>query len=122
MSRQGYPKQLLALLNDYSLLQNTALRLNGLEGLAAPIFVCNEAHRYLVQAQMAEIGFPDVQLILEPIGRNTAPAISLAALAAQEIDAEAMLLVLPSDHVFTKLDALHSGIRAATELATDGHL
>ena len=122
MSRQGYPKQLLALLNDHSLLQNTVLRLNGLHGLAAPILVCNEAHRYLVQSQMTEIGYPDVQVILEPVGRNTAPAISLAALAAQEVDPEAMLLVLPSDHVITKLDALHSGIRAATELATDGHL
>ena len=122
MSRQGYPKQLLALLNDHSLLQNTVLRLNGLRGLAAPILVCNEAHRYLVQSQMTEIGYPDVQVILEPVGRNTAPAISLAALAAQEVDPEAMLLVLPSDHVITKLDALHSGIRAATELATDGHL
>ncbi|HAB46068.1 MAG TPA: mannose-1-phosphate guanylyltransferase/mannose-6-phosphate isomerase, partial [Gammaproteobacteria bacterium] len=66
MSRQGYPKQLLALLNDHSLLQNTVLRLNGLHGLAAPILVCNEAHRYLVQSQMAEIGYPDVRLILEP--------------------------------------------------------
>ena len=89
MSRQGYPKQLLALLNDHSLLQNTVLRLNGLHGLAAPILVCNEAHRYLVQSQMAEIGYPDVRLILEPVGRNTAPAISLAALAAQEVDPEA---------------------------------
>ena len=71
MSRQGYPKQLLALLNDHSLLQNTVLRLNGLRGLAAPILVCNEAHRYLVQSQMAEIGYPDVRLILEPVGRNT---------------------------------------------------
>lgn len=122
MSRQGYPKQLLALLNDHSLLQNTVLRLNGLRGLAAPILVCNEAHRYLVQSQMAEIGYPDVRLILEPVGRNTAPAISLAALAAQEVDPEALLLVLPSDHVITKLAALHSGIRAATELATGGHL
>jgi mannose-1-phosphate guanylyltransferase/mannose-6-phosphate isomerase len=122
MSRQGYPKQLLALLNDHSLLQNTVLRLNGLEGLAAPILVCNEAHRYLVQSQMTEIGYPDVQVILEPVGRNTAPAIALAALAVQGVNPEAMLLVLPSDHVITKLDVLHSGIRAATELATDGHL
>lgn len=122
MSRQGYPKQLLALLNDHSLLQNTMLRLNGLDGLAAPILVCNDAHRYLVQSQMAEIGYPNVQMILEPVGRNTAPAIALAALAGQEIDADALLLVLPSDHVITALDALHSGIRAAAELATDGHL
>ena len=122
MSRQGYPKQLLSLLNNQSLLQNTCLRLNGLTELAAPILVCNEAHRYLVQSQMAEIGYPDVRLILEPVGRNTAPAIALAALAAQEINAEATLLVLPSDHVITELQALHSGIRAATELATEGHL
>lgn len=122
MSRQGYPKQLLKLLNDHSLLQNTVLRLNGLEQLAAPILVCNEAHRYLVQAQMAEIGYPAAQLILEPVGRNTAPAIALAALAAKTGDPASMLLVLPSDHAIIDIDAFHSGIRAATDLAAGGQL
>tara|TARA_B110000305_G_scaffold210276_1_gene243835 strand:+ start:228 stop:1646 length:1419 start_codon:yes stop_codon:yes gene_type:complete len=122
MSRQGYPKQLLKLLNDQSLLQNTVLRLDGLAQLAAPILVCNDAHRYLVQAQMAEIGYGDLQLILEPVGRNTAPAIALSALAAQTSNAEAMLLVLPSDHAITDIDAFHSGIRAATKLAAGGQL
>ena len=122
MSRQGYPKQLLKLLNDHSLLQNTVLRLNGLEQLAAPILVCNEAHRYLVQAQMAEIGYPEAQLILEPVGRNTAPAIALAALAAQTGDPASMLLVLPSDHAINDVNALYSGIRAAAELAAQGQL
>ena len=101
--------------------QGSALRMKG-EGFGAPVVMTNSDFRFIVAEQLQEIGIDPSAIVIEPEGRNTAPAISLAALAAQEVDPEALLLVLPSDHVITKLAALHSGIRAATELATGGHL
>ena len=104
LSRELYPKQLLPLLGTRTMLQETLLRLEGLPS-AAPVLVCNEAHRFLVAEQLRELRITPRAMVLEPFGRNTAPAIALAAHAALDgLDATAgaedpLLLVLPADHV-----------------------
>ncbi len=117
LSRKDYPKQFLALVDDKSLLQNTVLRLQNINPCAAPIIVCNEAHRFLVSAQLREIGVFNAQIILEPEGKNTAPAIGLAAYAAALSDADGILLVLPSDHVVTDSEAFVRASEDAVLLA-----
>jgi mannose-1-phosphate guanylyltransferase len=89
LSRELYPKQLLALVNDYSLLQNTVTRCDGHPDVTAPILVCNEEHRFLVAEQLREVEIAPASIILEPEGRNTAPAVALAAheVLKQEDDA-----------------------------------
>ncbi|WP_447926424.1 mannose-1-phosphate guanylyltransferase/mannose-6-phosphate isomerase [Vreelandella sp. EE27] len=105
VSREYYPKQFLNLhKDDISLLQEAAMRLNGIANVGEPIIVCNEEHRFLVAEQMQQLGLKNSQIILEPAGRNTAPALALAALAAAEIDPEAELLVMPADHVIKDVD------------------
>src|SRR5215831_19513655 len=81
LSRELYPKQLLPLMGEHTMLQDTALRLNGMNA-APPVIVCNDAHRFLVAEQLRLIGVEPQAIVLEPFGRNTAPAIALAALAA----------------------------------------
>lgn len=117
LSRKDYPKQFLALVDDKSLLQNTVLRLQNINPCAAPIIVCNEVHRFLVSAQLREIGVLNAQIILEPEGKNTAPAIGLAAYAAALSDADGILLVLPSDHVVTDSEAFVRASEDAVLLA-----
>ena len=82
LSRELLPKQLLALTGERTMLQETAARLAGFPGATGPIVVCNEAHRFLVAEQLREMGMPPTAILLEPVGRNTAPAIALAAHAA----------------------------------------
>ena len=100
LSRQSFPKQFLALNDKTSLLQNTFLRLNNLKNLSSPILVCNEEHRFIVAEQMREINVDPLSILLEPFGRNTAPAITIAALKAIELntDKDPVLLILSSDH------------------------
>ena len=103
LSRELYPKQLLPLAGPQTMLQDTVRRLTGLE-VGAPMVVCNEAHRFLVAEQLREIASTPRAIVLEPAGRNTAPAIALAAhatLAGEEADP--LLLVLPADHVITNI-------------------
>ena len=107
MSREHYPKQLLALAGGgETMLQATLMRLEGIEGLGAPIVVCNDAHRFLVAEQLRSLSTrattsAGMQIILEPAGRNTAPAIALAAWAALGRDGvdDPLILILPADHV-----------------------
>ena len=102
LSRQSYPKQFLKLNNDKkSLLQNTHLRLNSLDNLFNPILVCNEEHRFIVAEQMREINVEPLSILLEPFGKNTSAAITVAALKAIESDgnSDPLILVLSSDHV-----------------------
>jgi len=105
LSREQYPKQLLALIDTNTLLQATLLRLNLSNEvgqgfvIAPPVIVTNEAHRFLVAEQLREIGINDAQILLEPQGKNTAPALTLAALHIQEQDPEGLMLVMPADHV-----------------------
>ena len=122
LSRELYPKQLLPLIGAHTMLQETVRRLGGLE-VAAPIVVCNEAHRFLVAEQLRVIGAPAQAILLEPVGRNTAPAIALAALAALAAgNGEALLLVLPADHVIRDLKAFHAAVHVAVLAARAGHL
>src|SRR5829696_8510791 len=87
LSRELYPKQLLPLVGDSTMLQETVARVAGLPDLAPPIVVCNETHRFMVAEQLREAGTPAQAIILEPVGRNTAPAVAVAALIAIELAA-----------------------------------
>lgn len=119
MSRPEKPKQLLSLTAEQTMLQLTALRTSG-EGFAAPIIVANAFHADLVEEQLAQAGAMPQALVLEPTGRNTAPAIALAAIAAGG-GADPML-VMPSDHVIGDVEAFHAAIRAALPLVEEGWL
>ena len=122
LSRELYPKQLLPLVGAYTMLQDTVRRLSGLN-ITAPIVVCNEAHRFIVAEQLRSIGAPAGLIVLEPVGRNTAPAIALAALAATSRGSgDGLLLVLPADHVIHDLSAFHAAVRAAAVAARAGQL
>jgi mannose-1-phosphate guanylyltransferase/mannose-6-phosphate isomerase len=122
LSRELHPKQLLVLTGKRTMLQQTALRLEGLE-TAAPIVVCNEAHRFLVAEQLRQLALTPQAIVLEPVGRNTAPAIALAAHAALRLSAgEPLLLVLPADHVIRDTVAFHKAIRMALPAAEQGRL
>ncbi len=101
VSREGRPKQFLSFGGRRSMLQETHARLENID-LAAPIVVCNEEHRFLVAEQMREINVATAAMILEPEGRNTAPAIALAAIKALEEDADALVLILPADHYIAR--------------------
>lgn len=123
LSRALYPKQLLALTGSRSLLQDTVARLAALSGqVQAPLVVCNEAHRFLVAGQLREAA-RDPTLILEPEGRNTAPAAAVAALAARRrAGADVLLLVLPADHVLRDPAAFAAAVALATPAAVAGQL
>ena len=122
LSRELYPKQLLALVDDYSLLQNTVTRCAGHPDLTAPMLVCNEEHRFLVAEQLREIEVEASRIILEPEGRNTAPAVALAAHEAMKTDDDAILVVLPSDHVIHKTTLFLEALTTAIDLAKDDAL
>ena len=128
LSRELYPKQLLPLVGEHTMLQDTVLRLAGLN--AAPsVVVCNEAHRFLVAEQLRLINAPAQAIVLEPEGRNTAPAIALAAHAALSAASAAgtagedvLLLVLPADHVIRNAKAFRDAVQVAMSAARAGHL
>ena len=119
MSTAARPKQFLPLTAEQTMLQLTALRAAG-ERFAAPIVVANARHADEVEAQFADIGVALGALVLEPAARNTAPAIALAALAAE--DPRTPLLVMPSDHVIGDVDAFHAAVQAALPMVTKGWL
>ena len=121
LSREAYPKQFLALAGDDTMVQATWRRVAPLAG-AAPIVVANEDHRFLVAEQLRQAGAPRAAILLEPAGRNTAPAIAAAALQATADGADPLLLVLPSDHVVTDEAAFHAAVREAITAAAGGAL
>jgi len=121
VSRTYYPKQFQKLLGDKSFLQNTLTRAASVSS-AAPILVCNEEHRFLVAEQCREVGLAWDQLILEPEGRNSAPAIALAAWHAVAHDPDAIMLVLPSDHLVSDEAAFGEAVACAVEGASAGGL
>jgi mannose-1-phosphate guanylyltransferase / mannose-6-phosphate isomerase len=128
LSRELYPKQLLALTGERTMLQQTALRLEGLSA-TPPVIVCNDAHRFLVAEQLRQINIEPRAIVLEPFGRNTAPAIALAAHAALksadgdgDSDADPVLLVLPADHVIRDVPAFLKAVRVALPAAEQGKL
>ncbi|HEY1723863.1 MAG TPA: mannose-1-phosphate guanylyltransferase/mannose-6-phosphate isomerase [Steroidobacteraceae bacterium] len=122
LSRELHPKQLLALIGRNTMLQDTVRRLAGLE-VEPPMVVCNEAHRFLVAEQLRTIECRARAIVLEPVGRNTAPAIALAAHATlAQVEGDPLLLVLPADHVIPDVAAFHRAIEIAAIAARDGAL
>ncbi|HDH1455164.1 mannose-1-phosphate guanylyltransferase/mannose-6-phosphate isomerase [Klebsiella quasipneumoniae] len=121
MSRELFPKQFLRLVGDRSMLQDTVSRLEGLD-VMDPILICNEQHRFLAAEQLRQINKLSNNIILEPIGRNTAPAIALAALYATADGTDPLLLVLAADHVIEDDEAFHRAIKLATPHAEQGEL
>jgi mannose-1-phosphate guanylyltransferase len=121
LSRELFPKQFLALEGETSMLQNTVLRMHGLNS-RKPLVICNEAHRFLVAEQLRQLNALDQNILLEPVGRNTAPAVALAALWATYRDTDPLLLVLAADHVIRDPAAFHHAVRTAIPLAEIGHL
>lgn len=121
LSRKMHPKQLLPLLNQTSLLQDTINRLDGLKDIDSTVVICNEEYRFMVAEQAHATRLDASAIILEPIGRNTAPAIALAAFNALQTDEEAVLLVLPADHDIKNVGAFHKAIEVGLQQAVDGH-
>ncbi|MDP2263662.1 MAG: mannose-1-phosphate guanylyltransferase/mannose-6-phosphate isomerase [Hydrogenophaga sp.] len=128
LSRAGFPKQFLCLGGEHSLFQQTTMRLAGLAGgpdrfvLQPALVVGNEEHRFLVLEQMREIAAQPGRVLLEPMGRNTAPALALAALAALEEGGDPVMVVTPADHVVTDEAAFHAALGAAVAQAVDGQI
>jgi mannose-1-phosphate guanylyltransferase/mannose-6-phosphate isomerase len=125
VSRKTHPKQFWPLLSDDSMLQDTCNRVRNYPGTQPPVIVCNEDHRFFVAHQMQESDFPDSAIILEPVGRNTAPAVAVAAFhALQQADAgeDPVMLILPADHVIRQTDTFHEALQKAEILAGSGHL
>lgn len=122
LSRAVYPKQLLALTSQHTLLQQTIERNRMEMGFAAPILVCNEEHRFLIEDQMREIGVEPQAIMLEPAARNTGPAIAAVALWLEQREPEAVMLVQPSDHSIAVDGEFHRAIYAALPAAQDGSL
>lgn len=120
-SRVALPKQFLPLTSNDSMLQETIARLHGFE-TESPIFICNEAHRFLVAEQLREKGISHDGILLEPVGRNTGPAIALAALHATQNGEDPILLVLAADHLIKDEAAFHNAIKEAEELANEDYL
>lgn len=122
LSRGGYPKQFINLYGNQSLLQQAATRLSTLPAVSSPLLISNNEHRFLVSEQARAAGLMDAQVVLEPVGRNTAPAVAAAALIALEQDADALLMVLPSDHVITHAEMFEDLVIKAMTAAQNGAL
>ena len=127
MSRSLYPKQLINLYNTHTMLQNTLLRLSGLNDLGDPVVICNENHRFMTAEQIRRIDINSFKIILEPAARNTAPAIALAALIIDdnrklETQQDPVMLVLPADHEIKNIEAFHQIIQSGAQLARQGKL
>ena len=122
LSREQYPKQLLPLMGELTMLQETVRRLDGLPELEDPLVVCNDDHRFMVAEQMRQIDCQPSAIILEPVGRNTAPAVAVAALQATKDGKDPYLLVLPADHVIGDAEALCRTIAAALPYASQALL
>lgn len=130
LSRELYPKQLLPLVGKGTMLQETLARLKGVEDVGPPIVVCNESHRFMVGEQLQEIGVKPHSIILEPMGRNTAPAVAMAALAAvgatpgskESREDDSVLLVLPADHIIRDVRAFRDAVAIGRRAAEQGKL
>ncbi|WP_431289948.1 mannose-1-phosphate guanylyltransferase/mannose-6-phosphate isomerase [Burkholderia cepacia] len=122
MSRRNYPKQYLTIAGEQTLVQQTVLRANEVPSIASPIVIANNEHRFLVAEQLQHTGVSLRAIVLEPFGRNTAPAIAIAAQIALRNDPDALLLVLPSDHIVQNPQAFISAVAVATDVAKTGHL
>jgi len=122
VSRELYPKQFLPLTGQGSLLVQTLERAAAIDDVAAPIVVCNDEHRFLVAEQLRQSGIAPAAILLEPEGKNTAPAVAVAALRALELNADATLLVLPADHVIQQPEAFAEAVARGLSAAAEGYL
>ena len=122
LSRELYPKQLLPLASELTMLQETSSRLSGLADIGAPVIVCNDAHRFMVAEQMRQLGQAPAAIILEPCGRNTAPAVAMAALHARLDNEDPLLLVLPADHLIADVEKFQQVVTQAAVAAEGGAL
>lgn len=123
LSREAYPKQFLKLMGQHTLLQDTLLRINKITAVQAPIVVTNNAYYFACLEQLSDIGIKNAHFILEPYGRNTAPAIALAAMHIQALYTEpTLMLVLPADHYIPDADAFMAAVSHAAELAAKNEL
>ncbi|QJT07617.1 mannose-1-phosphate guanylyltransferase/mannose-6-phosphate isomerase [Oceanidesulfovibrio marinus] len=122
LSRKLYPKQFLPLVDSTTMFQTTVLRAGALPGTDSPLILCNEEHRFLVAEQLRLIDAKAAAIILEPVARNTAPAVAVAALRALEQDQDAMLLVMPADHVIRNTDNFTAAVQAGIDAARQGKL
>jgi len=123
LSRKLEPKQFLRLVSEHSLFQETLVRTRAIgESVGPPIVVCNEQHRFLVAEQLRELDMQPQAIVLEPIGRNTAPAVAVAALLAERAHEDPLLLVLPADHLIADRAAFAAAVAAAAEAAASGRL
>ena len=122
LSRKQYPKQYLPLISNKTMLQETILRLSTLDNVMDPIIVCNVDHRFLVAEQCQEINIKNPTILLEPVSRNTAPAIATAALHLIKKSNDAILLVLPADHLIQDVQEFHNAISIASNQAQEGKL
>ena len=121
LSWGNHPKQFLPLVSNKTMIQETLLRLNGLN-LSAPIVSCNDAHRFLVAEQIGEVCNEKPHILLEPVAKNTAPAIAAACCAAMKNDRDAVVIILPSDHVISDVPAFQKAVMTAAEQAQKGFL
>lgn len=123
LSREQYPKQFLSLVNDESLLVNTAKRMQALPSVAPPIIICGEDHRFIVAEHMRRAGIQGSHILLEPVGRNTAPAAAIAALhVAQQYGPEAIMMLAPADHAIGNQAAFSNAVASACKAAATGSL
>lgn len=122
LSREGYPKQFLALTSERSLFQDTLDRLRAIHNAAPAIVVCNETHRFLIAEQARASGNTLGTILLEPVAKNTAPAVALAALMARQSGEDPVLLVLPSDHAIEDVASFSAAVERAALLAQEGYL
>jgi mannose-1-phosphate guanylyltransferase len=122
LSRALYPKQLINLVDRHTMLQNTILRLGGLAGAVNPVVICNDEYRFMVAEQLRQIEIQANAIILEPVGRNTAPALAVAAIRAMEKGDDPVLLVLPADHHIQFPDQFQHTLNAGVEHARAGRL
>ncbi len=122
LSRRAYPKQLLPLVGEETLLQATAVRVREGDSFERPLILCNDAHRFIIAEQLRAKDITPLAIALEPVARNTAPAITAAALIISEQEPEAVMLVLPSDHVIRDPDRFRQAVETAAQAARNGHL
>ncbi|MEN6437997.1 MAG: mannose-1-phosphate guanylyltransferase/mannose-6-phosphate isomerase [Syntrophobacter sp.] len=123
LSREHFPKQLMPITGGaFSLFQETVLRLSGIADSTSPIVVCNESHRFMIAAQMQSVGASNTAIILEPIGRNTCPAITVAALEAARDETDPVLLVVPADHIISDPGMFASAVQIGEQYALSGSI
>lgn len=122
LSREHYPKQLLAFIGEQTMLQETARRLEGASDVGRAVVICNEEHRFLVAEQLREIGHLPQDILLEPFGRNTAAALTLAALTVKRKAPNTVMLVMPADHVISDLDVFRAAVQQGRHEAAHGKL